>query len=164
MQKTALCIVGNVLNVFKRPFLNFPANLQQPANAAMFELHVYQGGEWKILKTVDSRNDAMSAAFEFERSGRFSGAKVYELVPDPQSTAVKQNLLHRWSAEDDSRATQHESEENFERQRELRRQIRAIQRAENKGWKKQVWNIVVVSSLSLILVSGFVGLLMLGAG
>jgi hypothetical protein len=130
----------------------------------MFELHVCQGGEWKRLKTFDSRRDAMSAELELERSRKCSGAKVFELVYDSQNIDTKKKLIHRWSAEDDARAAQHEVDENLDRQRQLRRQIRAQQKAESKGWKKQVWIIVVVSSLSLILVTGFVGMLMLGAG
>ena len=130
----------------------------------MFELHVKQNGEWKRLKTFDSRRDAMSAEIELERSRQCSGAKVFELSYDSQGIDTKKKLLHRWSAEDDSRAARQEVDENLDRQRQLRRQIRAKHKAGDKGWKKQVWNIVVVSSLSLILVSGFVGMLMLGGG
>ncbi len=130
----------------------------------MFELHVNQNGDWKRLKTFDGRRDAMSAAFEVEGGRHYLGAKVFELVSDPEGMATKKKLLHRWSAEDDSRAAQREVDENLDRQRQLRRKIRAKHRAEYKGWKKQVWNIVVVSSLSLVLVSGLVGMLMLKAG
>ena len=130
----------------------------------MFELHVYQNKMWKKLETFDERQDAMSAAYEIERSKRCSGAKVFELVCDPQTADINKKLLHRWSAEDANRAVQQEVDENLDRQRQLRRQIRARQKAENKGWSKQVWNIVVVSSLPLILVSGLIGVLLMKFG
>ena len=79
----------------------------------------------------------MSAAFELERGRHYLEAKVVELASDPEGMATKKKLLHRWSAKDDSRAGQQE---------------------------KQVTNIIVLSSLSPILVSGFVGMLMLGSG
>jgi uncharacterized protein YyaL (SSP411 family) len=130
----------------------------------MFELHVYQGEEWKRLKTFDGRHHAMSAAFELERGGQCSGTKVIELSHDPEAMATKKKILHRWAAEDDSRAAKQEKEENFDRQRQLRKQIRAKRKIENERRKKQVRNIIVLSSLTLILVSGFVGVLMLAAG
>jgi hypothetical protein len=130
----------------------------------MFELHVCQGGEWKRLKSFDGRHDAMSAAFELERSRQYSGAKVFELALDPGSADTKKKLLHRWSADDDSRAAQQEMEENFDRQRQHRREIHAKRKIENERQKKQVRNIIALSSLSLILLSGIVGMLMLGAG
>lgn len=130
----------------------------------MFELHVCQGGVWKRLKSFDGRHDAMSAAFELERSRQYSGAKVFELALDPQGVDTKKKLLHRWSAEDDSRAAQQEREENFDRQRQHRRQIHAKRKIESEKHKKQVRNIIALSSLSLILLSGIVGVLMMGAG
>lgn len=130
----------------------------------MFELHVCQSGEWKRLKTFDGRRDAMSAAFELERSGHCAGAKVFELAYDPQSMTTKKKLVHRWSAQDDSRAAQQEMEENFDRQRQRRKQIRAKQKIENERRKRRVKNIIVLSSLSLILILSFGGILLLGAG
>jgi hypothetical protein len=55
-------------------------------------------------------------------------------------------------------------EENFDRQRQHRREIHAKRKIENERQKKQVRNIIALSSLSLILLSGIVGMLMLGAG
>ena len=130
----------------------------------MFELHVCQGGEWKRRKTFDGRSDAMSAAFELERSRQCSGAKVFELTYDPQGMTTKKKLLHRWSAEDDSRATQRETEESFDRQRQHRRQIHAKRKIGIGERNKQVRNIIFLSSLSLIVVFGFAGILILGAG
>jgi hypothetical protein len=130
----------------------------------MFELHVKQNGEWKRLKTFDSRRDAMSAEIELERSRKYSGAKVFELVFDPESMANKKKLLNRWSAEDVSRAAHQELDENLDRQRQLRKQIREKQNIENERRGKQIWNFIALSSLSLILVSGIVGMLMLGGG
>ncbi len=130
----------------------------------MFELHVCQGGAWKKRKTFDSRPDAMSAAFELERSRQCSGAKVFELAYDPEGMATKRKLLHRWSAEDDKRAAQREMEGSFDRQRQYRSQIRTKRSIEIGERKKRVRNIVFLSSLSLIVVFAFAGILMLGAG
>lgn len=130
----------------------------------MFELHVCQSGEWKKQKTFDYRHDAMSTAFELERSGRYSGAKVFELAYDPQDMTTKKKLLHRWSEKDVTRAVQQELKENFDRQRQHRRQIRANQHTEDGQRKRQVRNIIFLSSLSLIVVFAFAGILILGAG
>ncbi len=130
----------------------------------MFELHVCQSGEWKRRKTFDGRSDAMSAAFELERNGQCSGAKVFELDYDPQGMTTKKKLLHRWSEDDDARAAQQEMEERFDRQQQHRRQIRAKQQINDGERKKQVRNIIFLSSLSLIVVFGFAGILILGAG
>ena len=162
--KAALTAEGSVLTVFIRLFLKYGLNLQQSTNAAMFELQVYQDGKWKRLKTFDGRHDAMSAAFELERGRQCSGTKVMELSHDPEAMAAKKKILHRWSAEDDSRAVKQEREENFERQRQHRSQIRAKRKIENERRKKQVRNIIVLSSLTLIFVAGFAGVLILGSG
>ncbi len=130
----------------------------------MFELHVCQSGEWQRLKTFDYRHDAMSTAFELERSRYYSGAKVFELDYDPQGMTTKKKLLHRWSEDDDARAAQQEMEENFDRQRQHRRQIRTKQQTEDGERVKQVRNIIFLSSLSLLVVFGFAGILLLGAG
>ena len=129
----------------------------------MFELHVCQGGAWKRRKTFDSRPDAMSAAFELERSRQCSGAKVFELTSDPQGMTTKKKLLHRWSADDDARATQQEMEESFDRQRQYRSQIRTKQKNEIGERKKRVRNVIFLSSLSLVVIFGLAGILMLGA-
>ncbi len=129
----------------------------------MFELHVNQNGDWKRLKTFDGRQTAMSAAFELERAGRYSGTKVIELAYDPQALATKKKLLHRWSAQDDARAEQQEMEENFDRQRQRRKQIRAKQKIEAEGRKKWIRTAIALSSLALVVILGVAGMLMLGA-
>lgn len=129
----------------------------------MFELHVNQSGDWKKLKTFDGRQSAMSAAFELERTGRHSGIKVFELAYDPQALATKKKLLHRWSAQDDARAEQQEMEENFDRQRQRRKQIRSKQKIEAETRKKWLRNMIALSSLSLVVILGVAGMVMLGA-
>lgn len=129
----------------------------------MFELHVNQSGDWKKLKTFDGRQSAMSAAFELERAGRHSGIKVFELAYDPQALATKKKLLHRWSAQDDARAEQQEMEENFDRQRQRRKQIRSKQKIEAETRKKWLRNMIALSSLSLVVILGVAGMVMLGA-
>ncbi len=129
----------------------------------MFELHVCQSGEWKRLKTFDYRHDAMSTAFQLERSRHYSGAKVFELVFDQQVLTTKKKLLHRWSEDDDARAAQREMEESFDRQRQHRRQIHGQRKIEIGKRKKQARNIIFLSSLFLIVVFGFAGILMLAA-
>ena len=129
----------------------------------MFELHVNQNGDWKRLKTYDGRQSAMSAAFELESAGRYSGTKVFELAYDPQALATKKKLLHRWSAQDDARAEQQEMDENFDRQRQRRKQIRSKQKIEAEARKKWLRNMIALSSLSLVVILGVAGMVMLGA-
>ncbi len=122
----------------------------------MFELHVCQSGEWKRLNTFGARRDAMSASIELERAKRYSGIKILSVAFDEDRMADTKKLIHMWSEEVDRKAKGKELEENIDRQREERRKIRDKRKIELEKRKKNIRNIILVSSLSIVLILCFV--------
>ena len=122
----------------------------------MFELHVCQSGEWKRLNTFDARRDAMSASIELERANRYSGIKILSVAFDEDKMANTKKLIHMWSKEADRKVKGKEVEENIDRQRDERRKIRDKRKIELEKRKKNTRNIILVSSLSIVLILCFV--------
>jgi hypothetical protein len=87
-----------------------------------FEIHVYQGGRWKIDSIFDDRELAVFEAQRMDISGRFPGVRVVEEVYDEASNTTTNRTIFRGAR------VAKANEEELQKTATVRRQATAARR------------------------------------
>ena len=131
---------------------------------ANFELHVCRNGNWKRLETFEDRGTAMSAAIGIEHDRIHSGLKVIKEVFNEGSKTFETQLIHKWSERAEQGARNREVEQNLERQRQQRREIRQRAQSNEPSWRTRIMSYLVFTATAVTAIAGVVVLMVVLRG
>ena len=90
----------------------------------LFELHVYNKGNWSRLDAFQERETAMSLAIRLQQEKQFSALKIIHETYDNTQNNFGKKLVYSWSDEHDRKVQALEDDKFLEERKQMRRTIR----------------------------------------